>query len=436
MCVDRPREPPFPQAVLSRDGDFLRYYGTRPTGERFFLPRLYSGFSVGDERNGGKLALWEKRFPTQDRQKAGWELITGVGECKGGLERFLSVKPTTTPHFALLPRRGQRDELGRPHVRISMQSTYPFAFPGEHVSFDRLLLPLRLAVYEELQEPQVVETCLEWVEFCDGFLPDKASFFCKFWGAAWEREKVGQQEEGGREEGGEEGSEPLDWEAVADESALDSAAAVTEAEVDLTRLLVRELGMLRASTDGRFGKADRNGLLGSVARIYELVFGPVAASLPRHVLQSANEVPASTPTTKDCKHGGGTCRGQLPATVWDTGGLPVVDDGVLHDREPGGEGRASDRCDPPQMEARSEACKKEAASASGDSGAQDGRTPIHVTFSHCRNEIVHRFMAVLALAGAVTVSSLGSPPTAPVYESAFWLLESFLQRYGLIGEEK
>ena len=68
--------------------------------------------------------------------------------------------------------------------------------------------------------------------------------------------------------------------------------------------------------------------------------------------------------------------------------------------------------------------------------AQDGRTPIRVTNADCRNEIVHRFMAVLALAGAVTVSSLGSPPTAPVYDSAFWLLESFLQRYGLIGMEK
>ena len=422
--------------MLSRDGDFLRYYGTRPTGERYFLPRLYSGFSVGDERNGGRLALWEKRFPTQDRQKTGWELITGVGECKGGLERFLSVKPATTPHFAILPRRGQRDELGRPHVRISMQSTYPFAFPGEHVPFDRLLLPLRLAVYEVLQESQVVETCLEWVEFCDGFLPDKASFFCKFWGAAWEREQVGQQEEGGREEGGEEGSEPLDWEAVADESALDSAAAVTEAEVGLIRFLVRELSTLRANTDGRCGKADRNGLLGSVARIYELVFGPVAASLPRHVLQSGNQVLASTPTTKDCKHGGGTCRGHLPATLWGTGGLPVVEDGVLHVREPVWQGCASGKYDPPKMETSGEACKKEAASASGDSGAQDGRTPIHVTFSHCRNEIVHRFMAVLALAGSVTVASLGSPPTAPVYDSAFWLLESFLQRYGLIGEEK
>ena len=64
--------------------------------------------------------------------------------------------------------------------------------------------------------------------------------------------------------------------------------------------------------------------------------------------------------------------------------------------------------------------------------AQDGRTPIRVTNADCRNEIVHRFMAVLALAGAVTVSdtvdSLGSPPTAPLYESAFWLLESFLKR--------
>ena len=68
--------------------------------------------------------------------------------------------------------------------------------------------------------------------------------------------------------------------------------------------------------------------------------------------------------------------------------------------------------------------------------ARDGRTPIRVTNADCRNEIVHRFMAVLALAGAVTVASRGSPPIAPVYESAFWLLESFLQRYGLIGEEK
>ena len=43
----------------------MRYYGTRPTGERYFLRRLYAGFSVGDERNAGKLALWEKRYAKQ-----------------------------------------------------------------------------------------------------------------------------------------------------------------------------------------------------------------------------------------------------------------------------------------------------------------------------------------------------------------------------------
>ena len=105
-------------AVLSADGDFLRYHGTRPTGEHYFLKRLYSGFSVGDERNCGKLALWQKTYPTQLRDRKDWELITGVGESKGGLEKFLDFKPLTTPTFIFVPPRAQRDALSRPCIRI------------------------------------------------------------------------------------------------------------------------------------------------------------------------------------------------------------------------------------------------------------------------------------------------------------------------------
>jgi hypothetical protein len=112
-------------AVLSADGDFLRYHGTRPTGEHYFLKRLYSGFSVGDERNCGKLALWQKTYPTQLRDRKDWELITGVGESKGGLEKFLDFKPLTTPTFIFVPPRAQRDALSRPCIRIGVVNPKP-----------------------------------------------------------------------------------------------------------------------------------------------------------------------------------------------------------------------------------------------------------------------------------------------------------------------
>ena len=179
-------------AVLSADSDFLRYYGTRASGERYFLKRLFSNFSVQDERNGGKLALWERIFSSQQqRDKRDWTLVTGVGEVKGAAEKFLPTKPYTTPIFQINPP-GQRDSESRPLIRIGVSSATPFAFPacdpGAQATAERLALPLRLAVYQLLDEKRVVESFLEWKEYADGWRPEKVHRCWKFWGAAWDLE--------------------------------------------------------------------------------------------------------------------------------------------------------------------------------------------------------------------------------------------------------
>ena len=274
-------------AVLSADGDFLRYFGTRATGERYFLRRLYSGFSVGDERNDGKLALWEKCYSKQLRDKSDWQLTNGVGEYKGGLEKFLPSKPFTTPCFTLLPAQSQRDAQLRPLVRIGVQASFPFAFPG-NVTSERLLRPLRLAVYQVLGEPRVVETCLEWVEYSDAFWPEQMTRQWKFWGAAWDLENSDKGGKGGVKgaasqaddifynsgvhaeraaEEEEEGGVLDDWEEAEDPETHGGGEALCAEESKLVHLLAGMLQGMRTSED-RFLLYDY------VSRIYHHVCGP------------------------------------------------------------------------------------------------------------------------------------------------------------------
>ena len=58
------------------------------------------------------------------------------------------------------------------------------------------------------------------------------------------------------------------------------------------------------------------------------------------------------------------------------------------------------------------------------------RNEITVTFLHCRNEVICRFMSVMVLLGAclTTKGNRG----AFVYSNCFWLLEEFLRTNGLI----
>jgi hypothetical protein len=53
-----------------------------------------------------------------------------------------------------------------------------------------------------------------------------------------------------------------------------------------------------------------------------------------------------------------------------------------------------------------------------------------VTFLHCRNEVMCRFVSVMVLLGAclTTKGNRG----AFVYSNCFWLLEEFLRTNGLI----
>ena len=58
------------------------------------------------------------------------------------------------------------------------------------------------------------------------------------------------------------------------------------------------------------------------------------------------------------------------------------------------------------------------------------RNEITVTFLHCRNEVMCRFVSVMVLLGAclTTKGNRG----AFVYSNCFWLLEEFLRTNGLI----
>jgi hypothetical protein len=174
------------------------------------------------------MALWERMYiDKQLRNKHDWELVTGIGECKGGLERFLPSRPLTSRHYLLFPPSNAiRDALGRFHVRIGVTAAVPFAFPGAHTPHERLFLPLRLAVYEVQGEQSVVETSLKWIEYVDGYLPEQTERCWRFWGAKWEGtggcEDIAS-EKAGRGEGGDKGEveEVEDWEAAADACAVD-----------------------------------------------------------------------------------------------------------------------------------------------------------------------------------------------------------------------
>ncbi len=145
-------------AVLSGDGDFLRYFGRRAGGEISFLRRIFSGFSAGDERNRGLLALFPRIAP-DNRSHPGWSLATQRGD-KGGATRVPEPPPITSSVPQLVTRR---DSAGAPLVLIASISAYPFAFltAPAHDAL-RLHRPLRLATYGLLGEARVVETTLAW----------------------------------------------------------------------------------------------------------------------------------------------------------------------------------------------------------------------------------------------------------------------------------
>eukprot|EP00291_Cryptomonas_curvata_P017217 CAMPEP_0172159198 /NCGR_PEP_ID=MMETSP1050-20130122/4825_1 /TAXON_ID=233186 /ORGANISM="Cryptomonas curvata, Strain CCAP979/52" /LENGTH=353 /DNA_ID=CAMNT_0012828735 /DNA_START=83 /DNA_END=1140 /DNA_ORIENTATION=- len=145
-------------AVLSGDGDFLRYFGKRDSGETFFLRRLYLKFAMGDECNAGRLALSPRR-PPKDRMLPNWTYKTQHAD-KGGKVRLLRSPPTTSPAPEVVTRR---DAAGAPLFAPNNNSTYPFAFPcAPACNAQRLMRPLRLACYGLLGESRVVESTLGW----------------------------------------------------------------------------------------------------------------------------------------------------------------------------------------------------------------------------------------------------------------------------------
>eukprot|EP00286_Rhodomonas_abbreviata_P003143 CAMPEP_0181346478 /NCGR_PEP_ID=MMETSP1101-20121128/33347_1 /TAXON_ID=46948 /ORGANISM="Rhodomonas abbreviata, Strain Caron Lab Isolate" /LENGTH=317 /DNA_ID=CAMNT_0023458589 /DNA_START=20 /DNA_END=970 /DNA_ORIENTATION=- len=174
-------------AVLSRDGDFLRFYGKKASGETYFLQKLFSNFNLGDPRNGGKLALWRKRIPAERYAKKDWVLETGVGEVKGGRTPFLSHAPQLSSEYLLITER-EGEVVSK---RVGDLSAFPFGFPcAEEETVGSLMRCLRLAVYQVLGETLVKETTCRWVDDRDGKVVERQAHLWTLTRAGWEREEA------------------------------------------------------------------------------------------------------------------------------------------------------------------------------------------------------------------------------------------------------
>jgi hypothetical protein len=201
-------------AILSGDGDFLRYYGRRASGELYFLRRIFSRVSIGDARNQGRLALF-LRQPPEDRHRADWTYTSAAAGDKGGKIRLLDPPSATSATIELVTTS---DDSGAPRGIVVNAAAYPFAFPcaPEH---DFLQRPLRLAAYALLGERRVVESHLAWVPLPVGAI---AEWRTSAWAArpdgAWALEPAAPPADA------EEGGGVADsWEELAE--ALGAAAA-------------------------------------------------------------------------------------------------------------------------------------------------------------------------------------------------------------------
>jgi hypothetical protein len=245
-------------AILSGDGDFLRYYGRRASGELFFLRRIFSRFSTGDERNHGYLALFPRQ-PPEDRHRADWTYTSAIAGDKGGKIRLLDPPPATSAIVELVTNR---DASGAPRGIVANAAAYPFAFPcaPEH-DFALLHRPLRLAAYALLGERRVVESHLVWS-------PLRVGAIAEWRTSAWAARPDGAWAPEPAADGDEEGGVADSWEELAEDAAADGGAPDAE-EARRVRECAAVLARLRGAAE-----AGPDAALREMEALYAAVFPP------------------------------------------------------------------------------------------------------------------------------------------------------------------
>ena len=250
-------------AILSGDGDFLRYYGRRASGELYFLRRIFSRVSIGDARNQGRLALF-LRQPPEDRHRADWTYTSAAAGDKGGKIRLLDPPSATSATIELVTTS---DDSGAPRGIVVNAAAYPFAFPcaPEH---DFLQRPLRLAAYALLGERRVVESHLAWVPLPVGAI---AEWRTSAWAArpdgAWALEPAAPPADA------EEGGGVADsWEELAEALGAAADGSVAAAEEEEARR-VRECAEILARLRGA-AAAGPDAALREMEALFAVVFPP------------------------------------------------------------------------------------------------------------------------------------------------------------------
>ena len=249
-------------AILSGDGDFLRYYGRRASGELFFLRRIFSRFSTGDERNQGRLALF-LRQPPEDRNRADWTYTSAAAGDKGGKIRLLDPPPATSAIVELVT---SRDASGAPRGIVANAAAYPFAVPcaPEH-DFALLHRPLRLAAYALLGERRVVESHLVWSPLPVGAIAEWQT-------CAWAARPDGGWELEPAADGDAEGGVADSWEELAEapDAAADGGGGAPDAEQGRR---LRECAAALARLGGA-AAAGPDAALREMEALYAAVFPP------------------------------------------------------------------------------------------------------------------------------------------------------------------